>query len=66
MRGKKVEYSKPRILPKILCASCHHCVFQEIVKGRRVGLCTKGVGTVAMDHPRQCLYWRPFGGDGRG
>ena len=59
MRGKKVEYSKPRILPKILCASCRHCRSQELVRGhRRRGWCELGHGWVWLHEVRQCLYYK--------
>lgn len=52
----------PRMLPKILCASCRHCHSRELVRGhRRRGWCELGHGWVWLHEVRQCLYW-----EGRG
>ena len=55
------------VLPRVLCASCRHCTSRELVRGhRRRGWCEVGHGWVWLAKVRECLYWRPFGGDGRG
>lgn len=47
------------ILPRVLCATCKHCIDQRTTKHDASGLCTECHKPVELMRSRQCLYYKP-------